>query len=200
MNSYQQSALRTLSDQYHIGAINPDLLHAAIGIGTEAGELIEALHVGKNGVSEYDTVNLIEEMGDVMWYVAVACHALATDIATIRIEHHAGYINALVADHRGLGGIAILMASDASRIQDVLKRTIYYGAPLNTTAIIELLKHIITLIEVGCLMLSTNIEAACAINIAKLQRRFPDRFATAQAIGRDLQGERATLEAGAANG
>ena len=50
------------------------LLHAIIGITTEAGELVEALLEQK-----LDKVNVMEELGDVMWYVAIACHTLDID-------------------------------------------------------------------------------------------------------------------------
>lgn len=45
-----------------------DTLHGIIGIYTEAGELIEALKK-----PSIDKVNIKEELGDVLWYVAVLC-------------------------------------------------------------------------------------------------------------------------------
>lgn len=198
MKTYQALALNTLSDQYHIGAINPDLMHASIGLTTESGELLNALHVVARKGGTLDTINLIEELGDVMWYVAVACHALATDIGAIRLELTPTYLRAMAGAEPTLQDVAIALSTEAAGVGDILKRTVFYGAALNTTGLIELLKSIITLVEVGCLHLDTNIEAACAINIAKLQRRFPNRFTSAQAIERDLVSERAVLEGGPA--
>ena len=43
-----------------------DAMHAIIGIATEAGELVEALLNGEN-----DKVNMLEEIGDVMWYMSI---------------------------------------------------------------------------------------------------------------------------------
>lgn len=45
-----------------------DAVHGVIGVYTEAGELIEAL-----GKSKLDWVNIKEECGDILWYIAVLC-------------------------------------------------------------------------------------------------------------------------------
>lgn len=52
--------------------VDPDLVHAIIGIATEAGELLEALALSLFDDEEFDVVNLKEEVGDVMWYIAIA--------------------------------------------------------------------------------------------------------------------------------
>lgn len=48
-----------------------DLVHGVVGLFTEAGELIEHLHDVLTGKKELDRVNLIEEMGDAHWYLAL---------------------------------------------------------------------------------------------------------------------------------
>ena len=65
------------------------LLHAGMGMCTEAGEfqdqLKRFLYYGK----PLDCVNLAEEVGDTMWYLALAANALKldlVDIATKNIE------------------------------------------------------------------------------------------------------------------
>ena len=51
-----------------------DIIHAILGIATEAGELLEALDKFlKDG--EFDTVNLKEECGDIFWYQAIFANA-----------------------------------------------------------------------------------------------------------------------------
>lgn len=52
------------------------LLHAAMGISTESAEILEALTTDKYIV---DIVNLIEEGGDVMWYLSIMFDELGTD-------------------------------------------------------------------------------------------------------------------------
>lgn len=47
-----------------------DIIHAILGIATEAGELLEALRNAYNG-QPVDWVNLQEELGDIDWYKAL---------------------------------------------------------------------------------------------------------------------------------
>lgn len=48
-----------------------EMLHGIIGIATESVELVEALYKNKWGGKEIDTVNLKEEVGDLMFYLAI---------------------------------------------------------------------------------------------------------------------------------
>lgn len=74
---------RSLADD--VNPKNPEdqqirLLHAAMGMLTEAGELLEGLC----GPGELDGTNLIEEVGDVFWYQAIAADVLNTSFAEIQ--------------------------------------------------------------------------------------------------------------------
>jgi|AntRauTorcE11897_2_1112592.scaffolds.fasta_scaffold00400_34 NTP pyrophosphatase (non-canonical NTP hydrolase) len=55
-----------------------DIIHAVVGIATEAVELLEALYDRLSG-KEIDVVNLVEETGDLMWYQALLLRTLNTD-------------------------------------------------------------------------------------------------------------------------
>ncbi len=61
-------------------------LHGVLGMLTEAGELGEALSkflTGQATLAEL-RVNLNEELGDVMWYLAVTCEAVGLDLDMIQ--------------------------------------------------------------------------------------------------------------------
>lgn len=70
---------------------NTDILHGIIGAHTETGELLKALLEGAN-LQILDYVNIKEEVGDVLWYLALianACgftleDAMQTNIAKLR--------------------------------------------------------------------------------------------------------------------
>ena len=47
------------------------LLHAAMGLCTESGELLEAVYKAKWSGEEFDVVNCKEELGDLFWYMAI---------------------------------------------------------------------------------------------------------------------------------
>ena len=101
---------------------NPDLLHAILGIYTEAFELLEHYFDVMQGKKPLDEVNLDEEVGDLLWYCA-------------RIWRATGKLP----------------------------------------------------------------SASMALNINKLQKRFPDRFSEEKAKERDLFAERQVLEGKTAN-
>lgn len=97
--------------------VNARLLHAALGVFSESGEMLEALKK-QYETGELDAVNFAEEVGDTQWYTAIACDAMGVDLDAIRVK-----------------------------------------------------------------------------NIAKLAKRYPDRFCAEAALNRDVAAERATLEA-----
>jgi len=53
-----------------------DMLHGAIGMATEAGELLDAVKKHIFYGRTLDTVNIEEELGDSMWYFGLIIHAL----------------------------------------------------------------------------------------------------------------------------
>lgn len=69
-------------DQCH-SPVNMRLLHAAFGIQTEGGEFTDQLKRHVFYGKELDKVNLTEELGDVLWYVALACNALGIDMQDV---------------------------------------------------------------------------------------------------------------------
>ncbi len=56
------------------------LLHTGMGLATESGEFLDALkkHIFYN--APLDKTNLIEELGDVMWYILIAMKHLNIDL------------------------------------------------------------------------------------------------------------------------
>lgn len=82
MQDYQEQALRTLSARFVVGEkdepgrATADMLHGAIGLSTEAGELLDALKRAVFYGEPIDRTNLVEELGDLEWYMAVLREAL----------------------------------------------------------------------------------------------------------------------------
>ena len=86
---YLEDSSRTVSDNYSeisnrlVGQKEIDLLHAALGMQTEAAEfsdmLKKAIFYGKT----IDQVNLKEEIGDMLWYAALALRALNSDFESV---------------------------------------------------------------------------------------------------------------------
>ena len=60
-----------------------DLQHAALGMVTESAEFTDMLKKHLFYGKPLDEVNLAEELGDQLWYVAMALRALGTDFETV---------------------------------------------------------------------------------------------------------------------
>jgi NTP pyrophosphatase (non-canonical NTP hydrolase) len=86
---YQREAERTnLPDYGPVQARMSDplfarLLHAASGMVTEAGEFMDALKKHAMYGKPLDVVNLAEEVGDQLWYLALACNTLGVEIEAV---------------------------------------------------------------------------------------------------------------------
>jgi len=70
---YIEEANRTKSAMHC--AVDVDTEHGILGIATEAGELLDALKKAIFYGKPLDLVNIKEEIGDAMWYIALICKA-----------------------------------------------------------------------------------------------------------------------------
>lgn len=113
-SQYQMEAVKTLNHSSEIIAerlaLNTKLFHALIGISTEAGELQDAFKRFTIYGKELDTLNLKEELGDLMWYVVLAADALDltlpeifdSNIAKLRKRYPSGFFTEEQALNRNL--------------------------------------------------------------------------------------------------
>lgn len=91
INTYVEMSDRTCKHIPETGElISPakyDLLHAALGTTGEAGELADAIkkHVFYN--KPLDVANVREELGDLMWYIALMCRTIQCDPQDILDEN-----------------------------------------------------------------------------------------------------------------
>lgn len=93
--SYVSEALRTAPSDTTDASLRAgerttiDLLHGAMGAATEAGELVDGLKKHIFYGRPLDRVNLVEELGDLAWYIALMCGALNVSldhVLTVNID------------------------------------------------------------------------------------------------------------------
>ena len=63
------------------------LLHASVGLSGEAGELLDSVKKSWVNLTELNTVNLIEELGDVLFYLTAAARELGVSLEYLRDEN-----------------------------------------------------------------------------------------------------------------
>lgn len=93
---YVEGALRTESSPDSFDQGNPALsmgkirlLHATMGLCTESGELTDQLKKHLFYGKELDRVNLIEEAGDLLWYLAILFDELNTSFEEVMSSNNA---------------------------------------------------------------------------------------------------------------
>lgn len=145
------------------------LMHAVVGLVTETQELVE--FKGER--------NLVEELGDCFWYLAIAFDELDMLLPLYGTQFTGKYYVDGMQHHA------------AELVDSVIKRHIFYGKPLDIGKVKLLLESYTT-----CLMsyalacnqysLSEILEA----NVKKLEKRYPDlRFNGDHAINRNVENE-----------
>ena len=83
---YKSRALRTAKrfpTGIHISPHYTDLLHAVLGLSGEAGELIDAVKKNLIYGKLLDIENYKEELGDILWYMALAIDSLGSSFEEV---------------------------------------------------------------------------------------------------------------------
>lgn len=93
----------------------------------------------------------------------------------------------LRAEHAAFG-----LVTEAGEILDVFKKFKFYGKPIDRVNLIEELGDVMWYCAI--MADSLGINFVWYTNIAKLKKRFPDKFTSEKALNRDLLAERQVLE------
>jgi len=71
------------SESPNFGPLNVRILHGVIGCCTESGELLDAIKKSAFYNRELDRTNIEEELGDLLWYIALIIDECDFDFETI---------------------------------------------------------------------------------------------------------------------
>ena len=182
LKEYEVLAMRT-AKQMDTAAM---LAHGAMGCMTEAGEFAYTTSLLFDD-NEWHSDNALEELGDGLWFANYTAVALGTSLEAVKDRAtfpmpkmlHSGY------PHSGdLVGTTLNYCSASENIGTPVKAHVYYGKPLDkelvSTALAIFYKRIIAL---GCIC-GFSLSEVMEHNIAKLAKRYPDKYTDAAAIER----------------
>ena len=79
-NDYQKEALRT---ERGMNKELPRVLNGALGLSGEAGEFADILKKHYFQGHTFDREHLAKELGDVLWYIAIAADSIGYDLDVI---------------------------------------------------------------------------------------------------------------------
>ena len=80
INEYQKEAMKSLNPSLNNDEV---LLNGVMGLCGESGEVIDILKKHLSQGHELNRDKMIEELGDVAWYLAETAYALGVDLDTV---------------------------------------------------------------------------------------------------------------------
>lgn len=88
-NEYQKLAARTLIDEPDFELTNDEVMLAwnALGLAGEAGEVADLVKKSVFHRHRLDTEKIVEELGDVLWYISALCTKLNIDLDDIMMNN-----------------------------------------------------------------------------------------------------------------
>jgi NTP pyrophosphatase (non-canonical NTP hydrolase) len=86
------------------------------------------------------------------------------------------------------------LSTEAGEMLDVLKKHIFYGKPIDEVNLIEEVGDVLWYLSVALDALSSSYSESMTLNIAKLRKRYGEKFSSERAITRNLEAERSILE------
>lgn len=140
----------------------------------------------------------VERSGFTKAHFETAMDMSAIETAAMRTDVEYDPVLARLQDVRiiRLLHAAIGMATEAGELLDILKKHLFYGAPLDTVNALEEIGDTSWYQRLGCAALDTTFLSTMLQNVRKLRHRYPDKFTEEKALNRDLAGERSVLEDG----
>lgn len=191
----QLSTYIELSGNTEAGADKSDLYrveHGAIGLLTEGGELFDAYKKAKYYGKDIDMTNVAEEIGDVMWYVALLVRVLGIDTKALE-----NFKLIVVADpvEGHLSAIRRCANSVVGSGQGILREVYNEGRFIfRASNAVVYTKGAFLAARDLCNLLDIDFNSVLEANIEKLSTRYPEKFDAYLAENRDLDAERDAIE------
>lgn len=149
------------------------MTNGVLGLIGEAGEVVETVKKWRFQ-SEHDmpmpVCKLIEELGDVMWYVVEFCRAINVSIEDLPVKDPFSQYDTLEQASVGLMHSIMCVVLD--------------GQEADITDIISIIAHVSGILEDFC---NVSMSDAMNLNINKLMKRYPEGFDAERSQNRDAE-------------
>lgn len=184
-DNYQALALRT---EKPLPTAVARLNHAKLGLITEVGEIateVKRMVIYGKPLDAERRDHIAEEIGDVLWYLAIASDALGLSIFRDNFPHLVpvvGGVDMLADLEHALTNLAITSGRFAHSAQSLALEE-----PVQTDMQQDLLLLSLELVGIAHLI-DVDLECIAADNIRKLRERFPDAYSNEAAEARADKG------------
>lgn len=185
LNQYQSAAMRTAK---FFGDKIEDLNHAALGIGSEAGELAEVVATAWMRLP-FNVQDICKEIGDASWYSALVSHTMGWNFEDLILEPGVASDMSQMLASAVLGrnpvALSLCLCAFGGDVLTIVKAAKVYNKPIDEI----MLKRKLALVVTTLSLLSdihgfSYTEVTLETNIEKLRKRFPDAYSDEAALAR----------------
>lgn len=162
-----------------------DFRHAACGLVTEVGEIIDQYKRHWFYKKDLDKKNLAEEIGDVLWYLAIGYYALGIEIEEDPSE-------ALAETTRP--EMDMILAKLVRYSSNVFSVAFAYPLEAMESNLDYDLRQLMYFLHYFAEEQGTSIMEAATANVRKLAKRYPDGFSSFHALNRNKEHELSHIE------
>lgn len=162
------------------------LEHGCLGLITEVGEItteLKRIAIYEKPLDEQRKAHILEEIGDVMWYVAILLDAMETPA---NIFEGALAVSLVMYKQEPVGQIALVLGAYSGKVCNTVMDIMiakrigdhHYSLTMDSLAIV------VTELVVLAKKCDATLELAMEANISKLSQRYPDKYSNEAAEGR----------------
>jgi len=192
LKEYIKQSERTMSDK----GFSMNMLHVAWGLFTEVGELVDQAkkHIFYN--KPLDVVNLKEELGDIMWYLAIIAREFNSEKQSILEDAVFDWLDGYnyMSTDDSKENLIDKLDELQTQLEYLRKECMALYRSQSTGYLEENLNTFIESFFNLIISLGLSFHDILETNINKLAKRYPDKFDSNLALNRDLKAEREVLE------
>lgn len=159
-----------------LGSQELDLSHMVLGLGSEF--LVEY----PNAINRADTVNIGEEIGDLMWYTGNLYKFVGG--TTTKEELSVYFGKPIVTSYPEIN-----INTYIGELCNIVKRFIAYKKEVDEVEVKKFISRVYSAACTLCQNYNIDFELVLENNINKLKARFPEKFTEERALNRNLQKE-----------
>lgn len=171
-----------------MSSLDSTLTHGAMGCMTEAGEVAETVVKSALG-GELDRTNLLEELGDGLWFAEYMVQAVGSSLDAIMASEPLSTpreigVTLTQCELEWLQINTLSYCASSEKIGTLVKAAVCYGKPLDFDALHEAIRNY-TLANCQLLFsLGFSLDYVLEANVKKLRKRYHDKYSDAAAIER----------------
>lgn len=164
-------------------------VHGCLGLITEIGEVtteLKRMSIYGKPLDVERKAHIMEEVGDVMWYVAIILDALQADLEYVRQAPRMEMPKDASETGARYDALALMLGVHCGRVCGTVQEWVVNDGVdgFEVPRFIASLTMIINGMYVLSLFCESTLDVAMAHNIAKLRIRFPNAFSEAEAEAR----------------